>query len=230
MKCVLFEMTYLKDDTRVWSNSKEFLDFTKSQDQPYADYPELPSYVNNLTDDDKLVTFCFSDDTKINLLFFWEDCTFDLTEMNNQSETFNFFHEHALKWKTSDSDVSVRSRKISNFETLYRRLYTTIWASYNTDVNYDEDFEQNNIIQNNITYSDLTELDSGFDDIVNLRLMVCFCRYVDNSNDVHHCFDVDDKQNWNLIESYVKSFIKDDNNVSEWHEENTFVLEDDTTS
>ena len=60
--------------------------------------------------------------------------------------------------------------------------------------------------------------------------MVCFCRYVDNSNDVHHCFDVDDKQNWNLIEFYVKSFIKDDNNVSEWHEENTFVLEDDTTS
>ena len=228
MKCVLFEMTYLKDDTRVWSNSKEFLDFILDEEIEPKIWPEHPSFcIKKDESDEPHATFCFSNGSKINILFFWENCSYNLSEMNEVCDTFDFFHEIALKWKTSDSDVSVRSRKISNFETLYRRLYSTIWASYNTDNNLNEDFQHGSIIQNNITYSDLIELDSGFNDIVDLSTMVS---YIEPYDSVHHCFDIDDKQNWSLIESYVKSFIEDDNNVSEWYPENTYVLEDDTTS
>ena len=262
MKCVLFELSYLKNDSRVWSNAKEFLDFLISEEISTAPYSDAPSFITQNQVEDSLATFCFTNDTKINLLFFWENCSYDLSDMNEKSDTFNFFHEFALKWKTENSDVSMRSRKISNFDTLYKRLYSTVWASYNpvVDFNLDsygiianslyqnvgiaegqpiidfydtflmnntDDPVEMNTIQNNIIYNDLSELDTSYDEIN--KIMICGCHSYKDMGEVHHCFNVDDKQNWSLIESYVKSFVEDDNNVSEWYAENNYVLENDTT-
>ena len=77
----------------------------------------------------------------------------------------------------------------------------------------------------------LDALDRAYDDIGNARKLICSCHdkeSFDNS-EVHHCFNVDNKKNWSLIESYVTDHLADSNNVSAWGNENTFLMENDTS-
>tara|TARA_S200000501_G_C20836932_1_gene749782 strand:+ start:952 stop:1638 length:687 start_codon:yes stop_codon:yes gene_type:complete len=227
MKCVHFELTYLKSESNVWNNAQEFSTLLKNYNHKRTD-TELPSWsINHHGDyDSNTAIFCFAEDKKINLLFFYNGFSWDLDALN-AIKYFTFFHEYDLICKQSDpalSEVKFRSRKVVNYTTLYKRLYSVLYATYNPVEYIDQDDKS---IMNDITFSNLSDVDSTYDSIENMYAMVCNCHAYADINDVHHCFNIDDKKNWNIIESYVKTFLQDATNVSDWHTDDTFVLEND---
>jgi len=235
MKCNLFELTYLPDDTRIWSNADEFLTLIQTNNQQRVDY-ELtqPFSTKQVGEDDfdmtgTLGTFCFTDSTKIYCLLFYEGVSFNIDDMNDpvKQAYFTMFHQYNLSWS---ADISMRSREIFNIDTLLKRLYSVVWADYTVNSSvmswhmlaYDAPY-----ITNDITYADLSAVDSAYDDIPTPRILVCDCH--NNDIEIHHDLNVDSKKNWSLIESYVTGHLADSDNVSAWGSENTFILENDTS-
>ena len=241
MKCNLFELTYLPDNTKIWSNADEFLTLIQSNGQATTSYDTYPPFLSKQVSEAEfdtkgtLIVFCFTENTKINCLLFYEGVSFVLDDLNDPAKQANFthFHQYDLSWS---SDISMRSREISNVDTLLKRLYSVVWGEYSL-----ADFSDADMIEfynqpfpncpHDITYADLDALDRAYDDIGNARKLICSCHdkeSFDNS-EVHHCFNVDNKKNWSLIESYVTEHLADSNNVSAWGNENTFLMENDTS-
>jgi|SaaInlStandDraft_2_1057019.scaffolds.fasta_scaffold04781_2 hypothetical protein len=245
MKCILFELTHLPDDSRTWNNADEYLTLLESNNQPSVDYDVYPPFLTTQLDEEgfnlngTLGLFCFADNTKINCLMFYEGVSFDLLNMNDQTKElyFTMFHQYNLSWST---DVSMRSREVFNADILLKRLYSVFWAEYGPVNFYSpplDDFYNTSLFgedapsKNDITYADLAELDSSYDNISNPRKMVCNCQDKESfgESEIHHCFNVDNKKNWSLISSYVYDYLSDVNNVSDWAIENTFIMENDTS-
>ena len=229
MKCVLFEITDLRNPGNIWTDANDFTTTLKSNDQEiYTEFKStLPSYVTVTSPEaEPMATFCFADGEKINCLFFYKGASFNLTDMNAQEDSFNFFHSFKLSWKVEgDSDVSVMSKKILNPESIFSKLYATVWALGVEFVG----FEDNDIVDT-ITYSSLDEMDSTFNSTEcqnKYQNIVCECHkdivLAGDVDDVHHCFNVDHLENWSLIKDTVKTHLTN----SETEHTDSFIMEND---
>jgi hypothetical protein len=225
MKCVLFEITYLRNPGNIWADANDFLTTIKANSPQTTSFDVLPSYVTvKSADEAPMVSFCFADGEKINCVYFYKGISFDLTEMNAQNDYFTFFHEFKLSWKVKgDSDVSVISKKILNPESIFNKLYATVWADY-LPVDYVDVFDKD--ISNTITYSSLDEMDSTFNSTEcqnKYENMVCECHKDIDFTNVHHCFNVDHLKNWSLIKDTVKTHLTN----SETEHTDSYIMEND---
>ena len=229
MKCVLFEITDLRNPGKIWTDANDFTTTIKANDpQIYTDYGNtLPPYVTVEGEaGENMATFCFADGEKINCLFFYKGASFNLTDMNAQEDSFNFFHSFKLSWKVEgDSDVSVMSKKILDPESIFSKLYATVWALGVEFVG----FEDNDIVDT-ITYSSLDEMDSTFNSTECQNAyenIACECRkdivLAGDVDDTHHCFNVDHLENWSLIKDTVKTHLTN----SETEHTDSFIMEND---
>ena len=71
MKCNLFELTYLPDNTKIWSNADEFLTLIQSNGQATTSYDTYPPFLSKQVSEAEfdtkgtLIVFCFTENTKI---------------------------------------------------------------------------------------------------------------------------------------------------------------------